>query len=407
MYAIRSKYNLLMSNRNTIYLIIRLLLSSLPEATIQPAQKHVGEIEILLIICGILFLALLLVGMACSYTCLKKRNIRLVRRRPMSFTPSTLSKMSGSSILIDQLKIPRATVTSTSGSDTALVSQSETLPSDYPSESPSSGSEVEEGDVHSLERVSVREEIQAYENTAYEIEERLSSVYSDAMIHSDAEMVAAHQMIKPPQPSFMVRVKRAPTPPRTPEPDYPIQLANSQSLTTIFERDESFRPESIPGSEYALMFSEAGDLEPPAMFHSHPKYSQVQKKSQPIPQPPPPPPSDYTIRRIENVETVTKQTTDVVETEDRVSRRLHAPFPPSEPESDYASEARSVTDVVESAAVIRREPLMTSHTVDDRHMSVVTETHVTEDVERHKRYVKQVNNVFNFSATRDIYYNIS
>lgn len=370
-----------------------IIFNRLPEAVVLPPQKHVGEIEILLIICGIMFLALLLVGMACSYTCLKKRNIRLVRRRPMPYPPSTLSKISGSSILIDGLKIPRATVTSTASSDTALVSQSETLPSDYPSESPSSGSEVEEGDVHSLERVSVREEIQAYENTAFEIEERLSSVYSDGMIQSDAEMVAAQQVIRPPQPTFMVRVKRAPTPPRTPEPDYPIQLANSQSLTTIFERDESFRGESIPGSEHALMLSVAGDLEPPAMFHAHPKYSQVQKKSQHIPQPPPPPPSDYNIQRIENLETVVRETTDIIETEERTARRLHAPRPLSEPESDYASEARSVTDVVEKAAVMPRQPVMTSHTVDDRHLSILTETHVTEDVERHKRYIKQVRRI--------------
>ncbi|KAA0185299.1 hypothetical protein HAZT_HAZT005209 [Hyalella azteca] len=361
----------------------------LPEATISPAPKHVGEIEILLIICGILFLALLLVGMACSYTCLKKRNIRLVRRRPLSLgPPSTLSKMSGS-ILIEGLKIPRATVTSTSGSDTALVSQSETLPSDYPSESPSSGSEVEEGDVHSLERVSVREEIQAFENTAFEIEDRLSSVYSDGMIQSDAEMVAAHQMVRPPQPTFMVRVKRPATPPKTPEPDYPIQLANSQSLTTIFERDESFRAESLPGSEHALMLSEAGDLEPPALLHPPVKYSQVSKRSQHIPQPPPPPPSDYNIQRIENVETIVKETTDVVEMEQRTARRLHAPRPISEPELDYASEVRSVTDVVEATAVMPRQPVRTMHTVDDRHLSTITETHVVEDVERHKRYVKQ------------------
>ena len=303
--------------------------------------------------------------------------------------PSTLSKMSGS-ILIDGLKIPRATVTSTSGSDTALVSQSETLPSDYPSESPSSGSEVEEGDVQSLERVSVREEIQAYENTAFEIEERLSSVYSDGMVQSDAEMVAAQQVVKPPMPSFMVRVKRAPTPPRTPEPDYPIQLANSQSLTTIFERDESFRPESLPGSEHAMMMSVAGDLEPPPVLHGPVKYSQVQKKSQYIPQPPPPPPSDYGLRRIENLETIVKETTDVIETEERTARRLHAPRPPSEHESEYASEARSVTDVVEPVAVVPRPPVMTSHTVDDRHLTTVTETHVTEDVERRKNYIKQV-----------------
>lgn len=42
-------------------------------STIQPLR----EFEILLIICAIIFLALLLLGMGCSYYCLKKRNIKV------------------------------------------------------------------------------------------------------------------------------------------------------------------------------------------------------------------------------------------------------------------------------------------------------------------------------------------
>lgn len=350
--------------------------------------KKIGEAEILLIICAIVFLALLLVGMACSYTCLKKRNIRIVRRRPLSLgPPSEISKISGSTFMFDGLKIPRAHATSTSDSDTALVSQSETIPSDYPSESPSSGSEVEEGDVHSIAQV--------------QEEDRLSSVYSDAMVQSETEMFAPQVVLKPPKPTFMVRVKKAPTPPRTPEPDYSIQNALSQSLTTILERDESFRGESRPGSEHAQIVTESeDDLHPPPVLSPPPEYSQVQRKSQGaiteqvhvVQQHQPPRRVD--IQRTENITHLKQEITDIEETVERGTRRYLAPREPSEPDSDYPSEARSVTDVVEELPVVPRKPHITTHTVDDRYHTTVKETHVTEDIEKHRRFIKQV--IYNF-----------
>lgn len=372
----------------------------------------------MLIICAIVFLALLLVGMACSYTCLKKRNIKLVRRRPMS--PGTLSditKTSGSTLLFDGVKIPRAHATSTSDTDTAVVS-SETLPSDYPSDPPSSGSEVEEMDI--VER---RDEtiIQAFTNQAFE-EDRLSSVYSEAQMQSDSELVVSAHVPKPPMPSFLVRVKRAPTPPRTPEPDYPVQLAQSQSLTTIDERDESFRAESLPGSEHALLVSDTESLLPPPAILPPPEYAQTQRKRLVIIPRPPPPPSEYSsvarsvsehdlevdmrehvrrdLRRVENVELLTTETTDVQETVERHGRRYMVPPPPSEPDSEYPSEARSVTDVMEELPVVPRRPEVTTHLVDDRHVSTITETHTTEDVERHRRFIKQVSSRFTLLRRR-------
>lgn len=388
-------------------------------APVPPAvPQRVGEVEILLIICAILFLALLLVGMACSYTCLKKRNIKLVRRRPMSLgAPSDITKISGS-LLFDGVKIPRAHATSTSDSDTALVSQPDTLPSDYPSDPPSSGSEVEEMDI--IERRSseassrIQEEaIQAFSNQAFVLEEdRLSSAYSDNLVQSEAEMIAASQLLRPPMPSFMVRVKRAPTPPKTPpktpEPDYPVHLAHAQSLTTILERDESFRAESIPGSEHALLVSEAEDLSPPPHILPPPQYAHIQRKTQEHLRPPP---SEYSsvarsvsehdlavdmrhalrrdIRHVENLELLTTETTDVQETVERTGRRYMVRRPPSEPESEYPSEGVGITEIIEELPVVPRPPEITSHVVDDRHLSTITETHTTEDIERHRRYVRQ------------------
>ena len=335
-------------------------------------------------------------------------------------TPSDITKVSGSSLMYNVFKIPRAHPTSTSDSGTA-----ETLPSDYPSESPSSGSEVEEVDVHQPSEASSNEReelVQAFENHAFEVEEeRLSSVYSDAFVQSEAEMIASPQVIRPPKPTFMVRVKRAPTPPRTPEPDYPVQLAQAQSLTTIDERDESFRAESIPGSEHALLVSEPEDLLPPAQLHPPPQYSQVQRKTQEIVRAAP---SEYgsegrslsehqieleraiaarrEMKHIENVETIVRTTTDVEEIVDRGIHRYIIPPPPSEPDSDYPSEARSVTDVVEELSVVPRQPQLTTHTVDDRVISTVTETTTTEDVEKHRRYIKQVSSYSNLIAFSSI-----
>lgn len=119
-------------------------------ATLTPAsvtEPPLKGFQILLIICAILFLSLLLLGLGCSYMCLKRRNVRVVHRHPFeSGTGSEITKLSGSSLshitMFEGLKIPRAhallhaTAVSTSGSEANLViDHSDTLPSDYPSES--------------------------------------------------------------------------------------------------------------------------------------------------------------------------------------------------------------------------------------------------------------------------------
>lgn len=104
-----------------------------------------------MIICAIMFLTLLLLGLGVSYYCLRRRPIPVVRRLPMSMgSGSEITKLSGSSLgnisAFEGLKIPRAhaplaVVHSSSGSDGPLIS--DTIPSDYPSES---HSEIEEID---------------------------------------------------------------------------------------------------------------------------------------------------------------------------------------------------------------------------------------------------------------------
>ena len=66
---------------------------ALPEEPVLALQP-LREFEILLIICAIIFLALLLLGIGCSYYCLKKRNIRVIRRRPASTIGSEVTRIS-------------------------------------------------------------------------------------------------------------------------------------------------------------------------------------------------------------------------------------------------------------------------------------------------------------------------
>jgi hypothetical protein len=86
----------------------------LPEGPVA-ALAPLREFEILLIICAIVFLALLLLGIGCSYYCLKKRNIRVIRRRPVSTIGSEVTRISDPPSMFEGLKIPRAHATDTSG----------------------------------------------------------------------------------------------------------------------------------------------------------------------------------------------------------------------------------------------------------------------------------------------------
>ncbi|XP_015785920.1 uncharacterized protein LOC107363240 [Tetranychus urticae] len=86
--------------------------------------NKLSEIELLLIICALLFLTLLLLGVGCGYYCLKRRNIKIVRKkRHLTPAPSEITKVSS---IIDTIRIPRVTAPPTESSET-----------DYPSESPS------------------------------------------------------------------------------------------------------------------------------------------------------------------------------------------------------------------------------------------------------------------------------
>merc|ERR1711936_554499 len=192
-------------------------LLQLPEEPVLALQP-LREFEILLIICAIIFLALLLLGIGCSYYCLKKRNIRVIRRRPASTIGSEVTRISDPPSMFAGLEIPRAHATDTSGSEELT----ESVHTDYGS------------DVSSIP--SVEEFQSAYSDLAGEVDENI--VYPD--LH------------EPPMPAFdtKMRIKKkagtlTPISSRASSVTEEMLAAQEQYLTTILERTETNTMETL------------------------------------------------------------------------------------------------------------------------------------------------------------------
>lgn len=189
----------------------------LPEEPVLALQP-LREFEILLIICAIIFLALLLLGIGCSYYCLKKRNIRVIRRRPASTIGSEVTRISDPPSMFAGLKIPRAHATDTSGSE----EMTESVHTDYGT------------DVSSIP--SIEEFQSAYSDLAGEVDENI--VYPD--LH------------EPPMPAFdtKMRIKKkagtlTPMSSRASSVTEEMLAAQEQYLTTILERTETNTMETL------------------------------------------------------------------------------------------------------------------------------------------------------------------
>ncbi|XP_071447505.1 AF4/FMR2 family member 1 [Hetaerina americana] len=216
-----------------------------------PIEPPLKGFHILLIVCAILFLTLLLIGLGCSYYCLRHRRAPVLLLPPPSRPASSLkgtplfhssaastassqsdatTKLSSGTIsMFEGLKIPRAHAGSSPPSAlppaVPLASTaSDTLPSDYPSESLSSEEEMEvdsggrmllvtTADVKGIDRrPSTLSSAGSFENAGYTREEETFTA----------------AIVPPPAPKFdvSVRVKRAP-----PSPPPPPSSATSDTTS--------------------------------------------------------------------------------------------------------------------------------------------------------------------------------
>ncbi|XP_057653858.1 uncharacterized protein LOC130892447 [Diorhabda carinulata] len=338
-----------------------------PEAPVSALPAPLKGFQILLIICGILFLSLMLLGLGCSYYCLRRQPLTVIRQ-PFSTlgSGSEITKISRSSLgslpMVEGLKIPRANVLpytaagSSAGSEGHLMSDN--LPSDYPSES---HSEIDV-DTGSLPVSSAG----SYENQAY-IQDN-SSVYSEGyghtVEHQIQNAVAAPGTVSrlpiavKEEPKFDIQVKVKKTPPPPPS----ISLSDTEStrtdknLSTILEQQESIRSLDSPSVYERHQFTYAPELHPP------PKHAQ------------PAPTYNKILRRQMEMQ------------EERYVAPTPPPPPPIVPKREYVQD---VTDSLEPPIAVVHKPEITSHIVDDVFLKTITEKKTVEDIERHKRFVTE------------------
>ncbi|KAM7350242.1 zona pellucida domain protein papillote [Cochliomyia hominivorax] len=362
---------------------------------VQPPLKG---IQILMIICAIMFLTLLLLGLAVSYYCLRSRPIPVVRRLPMSMgSGSEITKLSGSSLGgiegFEGVKIPRAhaaltTVHSSSGSEGVLI------PSDYPSES---HSEIEEIDTRSLPFSSAG----SFENRAFVQE--TSSIYSDHYGHTQevqaanavATAIPRHPIAikesSSPKFDVQVRVKKSPPPPPSPQTSDTESVAtlrpDRNNLSTIMEthedRESIITMESLPGQEETVhtQFVYTPDI------HSAPQQSEVT-----VPPPPQPVFSVYTRTHHEVVDGRPETWSDYTDgpaLSEITDMTSQAPDLHSVAEMVDTSHFVETEYIPPEPPIVIKKPQITSHTVDDVYLRTITEKKTIEDIESHKRKITE------------------
>ncbi|KAJ8947239.1 hypothetical protein NQ318_012005 [Aromia moschata] len=353
--------------------------------------------QILLIICGILFLSLLLLGLGCSYYCLRRRPVIMP---PFSSLGSgsviTLSGSSPSSISapIDGFKIPRANVplVMASGSSSESEGPRDTLPSDYPSES---HSEIEDVDVGSLPVSSAG----SYDNRAY-IQDNSSfySGYGHTQEQQIQNAVATPAMVPrlpmavKDQPKFdvQVRVKRAPPSPPSISMSDTESTRTDRNLSTIMEqREESVRSLETPPPMERTQFSYIPELHPPPRhIQPAPTYNKILRKFEMQEEPMRITPA----RSIASLNTEMTDTHSMTEIVDDSHHKFVAPTPPPPPpivpRQEYIMQMEEPPSLEPPIAVVHK-PEITSHVVDDVFLRTITEKKTIEDIERHKRLITE------------------
>ncbi|XP_034823941.1 uncharacterized protein pot isoform X1 [Maniola hyperantus] len=331
-----------------------------------PLPAPLAGTSILLIICAILFLTLLLLGLGVSYLCLRRRALPAPRRLIDDSSASIISRES-----IQEVKIPRAHPVYPVAAESASVA-SDTIPSDYPSETPS---EADHG----------------HTNQAFMIDEYQSEGYNGSHEASNSRMHAG----VPPAFDVRVRVQRPPAPPSpistitTTEVD-----GGSMRQTTMLEEHE--RQESV------RTVSPAALPLPARAAHATP------------PERPPRPPALYTevnrerqewARRPRSIASLNTEMTDthsVTEVTDRSHARMfHIKKPPPPPPmmterlqtEEHETLMESLEPISDTPIMPARKPEITSHVVDDVFLRTITEKKTIEDIERHKRLVTEYRQV--------------
>lgn len=323
----------------------------------------------------------MLLGIGIAYYCLKKRNIKVIKKKKgMSSGPgSEITKLSGSTMgtlsMFDPIRIPRAIAQSTSGSEAALLTSlssqngsgdhSDTIPSDYPSESPSSvNSDVEEID-HGRRMMindmsTMRGDHFRYENTAF-IPDEVSSVASgypeDQERAGSVSSVPVQQMYKPVEP---------------PKKKLKTRVAREQVLTTISEREDAMFQREAMQRTYAGVRSVPHELNPPL------NYTQTYVREAP-----PKPPSSYAPSLYGSIpDNDNRSQAEFIEDIPVATQRPPSSYAPSLkgsiPDNDIWSHSELESEVAVMPYV--RKPKRETATVTDYFLSTQNTTDIEDDI---------------------------
>lgn len=308
----------------------------------------------------------------------------------------------GNLSMFEGLKIPRAhapitAAGSSSGSEGLLIS--DTLPSDYPSES---HSEVEDVDTRSLPVSSAG----SFENKGYVQDS--SSFYSEGYGHTQelqtavatAALVPRLPLAVKDQPQFdvQVRVKRAPPAPPSPvTSDNESSIARTErNLSTILEqREDSIRTMDSPQPTHKTQFSYVPELHPPPKYiQPAPVYNRILRRQQELHETQGWDELDTT-RSLASLNTEMTDTHSMTEIVDDSHHKFVAPVPPPPPpiiptQRYVASHAMEISEPLPEPPIsVYRKPEITSHVVDDVFLRTITEKRTIEDIERHKRLITE------------------
>lgn len=289
--------------------------------------------------------------------------------------------------MFEGLKIPRAhapVIATSSSSEGPLIS--DTLPSDYPSES---HSEIEDVDTRSLPVSSAG----SFENKAYVQDD---SYYSEEYSRTQEIMTAAIPVKEQPKFEVQVRVKKAPPPPPSPSltSDAESSIARTErNLSTILEqREESIRTVDSPIPQPKTTFSYVPELHPPPKYiQPAPVYNRILRRQQELQEQHQSWDEIDTTRSLASLNTEMTDTHSMTEIVDDSHSKFVAPAPPPPPpiipDRYVASQTIEISERFEPP--IQRKPEITSHTVDDVFLRTITEKKTIEDIERHKRLITE------------------
>lgn len=301
--------------------------------------------------------------------------------------------------MFEGLKIPRAHAPvaapgSSSGSEGPLVS--DTLPSDYPSESHSESGDVE---TRSLPVSSAG----SFENRAFVQDS--ASFYSEGYGHTQEQTVqnataAATLVPRLPiavkeQPKFdvQVRVKRAPPSPPSLVSDSESSIARTErNLSTILEqREESVRSVDSPLPVERTQFTYIPELHPPPKhIQPAPTFNRILRRQQEMQEAQWEVAAPRSIASLNTELTDTHSMTEIIDDTHRIV--APAPPPPIVPKEQYVVEMEAPDSLEPPIAAIHK-PEITSHVVDDVFLRTITEKRTIEDIERHKRLITEYHTI--------------